>query len=266
MHVFGELAALVGVRAAADLYTLQKQLTGAWCESVPRPRIEKKGENMADRNVEMDTETPEIPEVLESLLVFTLNECKDHILNGAAEEVHPVDAAEAQDTREIILDGSVPFTVLAVKDNLFIETHPGPSPEAVMAAAKHTVEGARGATAYAFCYDGYVETDAGTRDAIIAEGGLPGADEGFAVGYLYRTIGEVKMFEAEPVYIGPAPNFMAGLKDVAEYADEDIDERYLVDVPDDEDLQAAAEGAAEYLAAQANGAPAPTFENPLEGE
>ena len=90
---------------------------------------------MADRDVEMAADTaPEIPEVLESLLVFALNECKDHILNDAADEVTPVDG-DADDVREITLDGSVPFTVLAVKDNLFIETHPGESPEQCYASA-----------------------------------------------------------------------------------------------------------------------------------
>ena len=209
---------------------------------------------MADREVETPfDETPEIPEVLESLLLFALNECKDHILNDAAEQVTPVDAEEGEDDREIVLDGSVPFTVLAVKDNLFIETHPGPDAEACFASAEHTVAGARGATAYAFCYDGYVETDDGTRDCLIAEGGLPGEDEGYAVGLLYRTVGEVTLFEGEPVYIGPAPNFMAGLKEVSAYDDADIDERYLVDGMSDEDMQAAAEGAAEYTASHGEG-------------
>ena len=219
---------------------------------------------MADREVEMAVDNaPEIPEVLESLLVFALNECKDHILNDSAEQVTPVGDEDAE-AREIVLDGSVPFTVLAVKDNLFIETHPGDSPEACYASAQHTVEGARGATAYAFCYDGYVETDAGNRDCIIAEGGLPGEDEGYAVGYLYRTIGEVKMFDADPCYIGPAPNFMAGLKTVEEYDDADIDERYLVDGRLDEDMQAAAEGAAEYAASHGKDLPELTFESRAE--
>lgn len=219
---------------------------------------------MADRDVEMAADAaPEIPEVLESLLVFALNECKDHILNDATDEVTPVDG-DGEDVREITLDGSVPFTVLAVKDNLFIETHPGESPEQCYASAEHAVKGARGATAYALCYDGYVETDAGTRDCIIAEGGLPGEDEGYAVGLLYRTVGEVKMFEAEPCYIGPAPNFMAGLKDVSEYDDVDIDERYRVDGTMDEDMEAAFEGAAEYTASHPQDLPELTFEAPAE--
>ena len=69
--------------------------------------------------------------------------------------------------------------------------------------ARHTVQGARGASAYALCYDGYVEIDDGVEDALIAEGGIPGADKGFAVGYLY-TVAEdgTPTFETEPVYIG----------------------------------------------------------------
>ena len=39
----------------------------------------------------------------------------------------------------------------------------------------------------AFCYDGYIETDDGVKDALIAEGGVPGADEGYAIAYLYEV-------------------------------------------------------------------------------
>jgi hypothetical protein len=70
------------------------------------------------------------------------------------------------------------------------------------------VEGARGATAYAFCYDGYLDTEEGMKDCIIAEGGLPGASEAYAFGYIYDEDGINK----DIVYIGPAPNFMEGLK------------------------------------------------------
>ena len=215
---------------------------------------------MADREVTMDLEeTPEIPEELEELLLFALQECKDHILNDAADEVAPVDGDD-DDTQEITLDGSVPFTVLAVKDNLFIETHPGETTEECYASARHTVAGARGATGYALCYDGYVETDDGTRDCIIAEGGVPGADEGYAVGLLYRTVGEVTIFDGDPVFIGPAPNFMADLKEFSAYDDGDIDERYKVGGVEDEDMEAAMEGAAEYMADHPAGGLSLTFD------
>lgn len=169
---------------------------------------------MADRVVDTDSQNvPEIPEMLERVLLFALDEGKQRMLAG--EDV-------------------VPFTSLVVKDNVFIETHPGNDPEECFNYARHTVQGARGADAYAFCYDGYVETDAGTKDALIAEGGIPGTAEGFAVSYLYEPKeGAAPVFESEPAYVGSAPNFMALLKESTEYSDADIDSKYL-DVDEEE--------------------------------
>lgn len=170
---------------------------------------------MADRIVESsDAEVPEIPEVLEKVLLFSLGEAKEKLSQGA---------------------DVIPFTSLVVKENLFIETHPGETAEECFALARHTVEHARGANAYALCYDGYVETDDGTKDAVIAEGGVPGVDEGYAVGYLYTegADGELE-FESEPAYIGEAPNYMAGLKDANEYGDDEIEDRYLEEDPVEE--------------------------------
>ena len=108
---------------------------------------------MADREVENSSEeVPEIPEVLEKVLLFALDEAKNKMSQGA---------------------DVIPFTTLVVKDNLFIESHPGDSAEECFNFAKHTVHGARGAEAYALCYDGYIETDDGVMDALIAEGGIP---------------------------------------------------------------------------------------------
>lgn len=163
---------------------------------------------MADREVEVTgQDVPDIPEILEKVLLFALDEAKDKMNQGA----------------EVI-----PFTTLVVKDNLFIETHPGEDAEECFKFAQHTVEGARGAEAYALCYDGYIETDDGVVDALIAEGGVPGEEDGYAIGYLYTMSenGEVT-FESEPAYVGEAPNFMDQLKDASEYSDEEIEERYL---------------------------------------
>ena len=163
---------------------------------------------MADRMVESaDVEVPEIPETLEKVLLFSLEEAKEKLAQGS----------------EVI-----PFTALVVKENLFLENHPGESAEECFNFARHTVEHARGAAAYALCYDGYIEVDDGVKDALIAEGGIPGEDAGYAVGDLYETSedGEVK-FEEEPAYIGEAPNFMIALQDADSYTDEDIEEKYL---------------------------------------
>lgn len=143
---------------------------------------------MADREVDATVQPVEdIDAVLKAVIKTVLDEA----------------AAKLEAGEDII-----PFTGLAVKENLFIETHPGDSAEECFLAARKEVEGARGATAYAFCYDGYVDTDDGQRDVIIAEGGMPGADTGYAFGYLYDDSG----IDRTIVYIGPAPNFMSGLR------------------------------------------------------
>ena len=172
---------------------------------------------MADREVESsDVEVPEIPEILEKVLLFSLDEAKEKMTQGS---------------------DVVPFTALVVKENLFIENHPADSAEECFNLARHTVEHARGAAAYALCYDGYIEIDDGVKDALIAEGGVPGEDTGYAVSYLYEMDEEGNVtFEEEPAYVGEAPNFMIALNDADSYAEEDIDEKYLEeDAVDDEE-------------------------------
>lgn len=166
-----------------------------------------KGSIMADRVVESAVDqAPELDEVLEAVLMAALNEARRKLTDG--EEV-------------------VPFTALAVKDNLFIETHPGDEVEECFKAAERTVAHATGAQAYAFCYDGYVETDDGTRDVLIAEGGMPGQPEGYAVGYLY-TMPEsedgIIDVDEDPVFIGPAPNFMMFVKPSGDEGENDGEE------------------------------------------
>lgn len=171
---------------------------------------------MADRVVDnSDESVPEIPEVLENVLLYALEEAKEKMAQGS---------------------DVVPFTALVVKDNLFLENHPAESPEKCFNLARHTVEHARGASAYALCYDGYVDVDEGQRDALIAEGGIPGADEGYAVGYLYRVDNNGTLtFDEEPAYIGAAPNFMIALAAPGTYTEEEMDERYLQEAPEEEE-------------------------------
>ena len=75
---------------------------------------------MADREVESsDVEVPEIPEILEKVLLFSLDEAKEKMTQGS---------------------DVVPFTALVVKENLFIENHPADSAEECFNLARHTVE------------------------------------------------------------------------------------------------------------------------------
>ena len=150
-------------------------------EVAPPVNLKERRPSVADRNIEnASTEVPEIPDELERVLVFALDEAKEKIEGG--EDV-------------------IPFTTLVVKDNLFIESHPGDSAEECFEAAEKNVR--------------------------IAEGGVPGADEGYAIAYLYEVDDEgTYTFESEAAYIGEAPNFMAALKEPVAYADDEIDERY----------------------------------------
>ena len=182
---------------------------------------------MDDRIVESaSNEIPEIPELVEKMCLFALDEAREKMeKNGEV----------------------VPFTTLVVKDNLFLESHPGEDPEQCFAVARHTVQGARGAEGYAFCYDGYVDADVGMLDALIAEGGLPGENEAYAIGYLYEVDDEGTLtFQDDPVYIGEAPNFMVNLKEADAYSFDEIDARYL---EDEEDFEFEATPEAELEAA-----------------
>ena len=142
-------------------------------------------ERKIDPNV---TEVPEMPNVLSNLLAYVVEEGQKRF-------------DEQGDF--------MPFTTIAVGDKLFFEDVDGETPDQMYAFAKHTVEHVRGADAYALCYDGYLDTDQGMRDAIIAEGGVPGAIQGEAVGLLYDAKEDGAREYHKPIaYIGKAPNFM----------------------------------------------------------
>lgn len=136
-------------------------------------------------------EAPELNKTLETVLVAALTEAK----------------------RKLLEEGEVvPFTALGMDDKLLIETHPCGDVEDCFEEAEKKIAESNGALAYAFCYDGYVETEEGQRDILIAEGGMPGEEDGHAIGFLYELPeeegGEI-IIDDEPVYVGPAPNFMA---------------------------------------------------------
>lgn len=140
--------------------------------------------------VDVGAHVPELDETLESVLLYAINRAREAVEAG---------------------DAFVPFTALAVKDTLFMENHPAETADECFSQARHTVQGARGASCYALCYDGYIDTDDGQKDALISEGGLPGELEGHAVGLMYTEEDDEITFAEEVVYVGKAPNFMLGL-------------------------------------------------------
>lgn len=149
-----------------------------------------------------EQERIEIPLVLENVLRYCLKDAQERMQEGEA---------------------VAPFSALAAGETLFMEEHDFDTPEECFADARHTVEHATGAAAYGLCYDGYVETDEGKKDALIAQGGVPGDEYGHAIGVLYSIDGEGKPnFAEEPIYIGNCLNYMVGLSPDEDYRlDED---------------------------------------------
>ena len=107
-------------------------------------------------------------------------------------------------------------TALVLNDTLVEEAADSDTVDGCYAKAQHTVQNAAGARAYGFVYDGYIEIDDETVDAIIAEGGVPGMNQGVALGMVYKIgdDGEIS-FEEEPTYVGAAQNFMIALREHA---------------------------------------------------
>ena len=162
---------------------------------------------MAERTVDtpIDADVPDIPEILHQVLSWCLDDARQRMEAG---------------------EGIAPFSALVAGDTLFTEEHVADEPEECYELARQTVENARGAAAYVFCYDGYINLEPEMLDAIVAEGGVPGEENGYAIGLVY-SVGEdgTIEFAADPVYLGEAPNFMAGLSPDDIVSDfEDFDE------------------------------------------
>ena len=140
----------------------------------------------------------EMDPTLESVLRYCLDDAKKRLEAG-----------------EVV----VPFSALAVGDKLFMEEHAADEPSESFASARKTVAGARGAQAYGFCYDGFIEAEGVDgkpmqKDCLIAEGGTPGADYGHAIGLMYKVESDGTLkFNEEPIYVSKSLNYMVGLSE-----------------------------------------------------
>jgi hypothetical protein len=80
-----------------------------------------------------------------------------------------------------------PFTVILSKEEMYIEEHGGEDAAECFNSARQTViQMSNLADAYVFCYDGYVTTDEGVRDAIVAERAQKSDEFGEAFALLYE--------------------------------------------------------------------------------
>lgn len=132
----------------------------------------------------------------------------------------------------------VPFSVMVIDEGLEVNEHPGASEQEVHDSARYLFaqEMPEG---YVLCYDGYVETDDGTKDAVIAEVADRGAVTADALAMLYVHDGDTYVFEPDYGYAGLTPQlYPAGTKPIVSglaALDEDVpDDRDFTDLPEED--------------------------------
>lgn len=137
-----------------------------------------------------EEETLEMDEVLEQVVAYAVDEAKESLIQ----------------TGEF-----TPFTIVVEGDNMHIESFPGDDPESIRANARDNVRTASTfASHYAFCYDGFIETDGPTLDAIVVECADNEQEEAFAIVCIYQESDEGEgtlEFEDELAYVGEAESF-----------------------------------------------------------
>ncbi|MCD8199680.1 MAG: hypothetical protein LUD25_01790 [Coriobacteriaceae bacterium] len=128
-----------------------------------------------------DVETLELDEILEKITFYCIQEAQERL-----EE-----------------DGEVvPFTVVVQGEDMYVETHPAETPEDQRASAVNTIRTMTGNSShYAFCYDGFLETDDGDLDALIVECASRDMDTAHAIAYIYKPTDDGVEFDDAPVYV-----------------------------------------------------------------
>jgi hypothetical protein len=101
--------------------------------------------------------------------------------------------------------GFDPFSVILVGEEMNIESYNGDDAVEVFNAARQTIQQMELlSTAYVFVYDGYLDTDDGEKDAIIAEFCLKGEELGSAYAVVYSETEDSIEIEEQVYEIGEA--------------------------------------------------------------
>lgn len=114
-----------------------------------------------------------------------------------------------------------PFTILIEGDNLKIENHTGEDAAECFESARLSIYAMdKLINAYVFCYDGYVELDDETRDALIVEYASKGDESGEALALLYTEDGDSLTFDDNLYSLGEAPTFFGSKKITSDQLEE----------------------------------------------
>jgi hypothetical protein len=104
-----------------------------------------------------------------------------------------------------------PFTILIEGEELFIEDQPATSEEESYEAARRTIyQMERLCGAYVFCYDGYVDLDDGTSDALVVEYASRGDEVAQVIVRMYHRHGDHYHFDETLYQVGEADTLFGG--------------------------------------------------------
>ena len=115
-----------------------------------------------------------------------------------------------------------PFTLTLFGENVSQDFFTGETPDEFRVAAElHVVRQANIADGYAFCYDGYLETNQGVMDAIIVEAAMKEDLAGVVYGLLYEEHDDKLVFEEKPRFIDVISSFLAEIEPEEDEAEDD---------------------------------------------
>jgi hypothetical protein len=124
-----------------------------------------------------------------------------------------------------------PFTILIEGEELYIEEHPAESEEESYASARRTVyQMERLCDAYVLCYDGYVNLEEGTSDALVIEYAHREDAQAQTIIRLYHRHGEDYHFGDELYQVGEAESLFSDAVRAAPSAGQPVGDGVL-DVP-----------------------------------
>lgn len=150
-----------------------------------------------------------------------------------------IDYAFAQARVGMEADGGIsPFSVVCSGDGYVVTEHAGTTTDAVYDSVTKRLE-ELDPDSYALAYDGFVETDQRTRDAILVEAAKRGDDSAYLLALPYTRAGDSVVFDDSYVFVGPTsqlypadPSVRRMFPFFREHRDEHEDESEYIEVED----------------------------------
>lgn len=134
-----------------------------------------------------ETEALDMDETLEKIAFYCLEQMRGKLEGG---------------------EEPVPFTVVVEGDQLFEETYPeGEGADQRANAVANIKSASTFTTHYAWCYDGFLDTDQGQVDSIIVECAQRDMDKAYVIGLFYKEEDGALHFGDQPAFIDTTESY-----------------------------------------------------------